>query len=399
MGPQLGIEVIERGGGDEGLGQARDAPDEVSAPLGIELAEHVVQEEQGRTPVELGEEVELGQLEGEDGGPLLAARGERGQVAAGLLEGDVVAVRSDERRAVPDLLFGGLDQAAGERIARRLAGQCRRVGRVAQAERSGGLLRGDLGVGAGEWTAQRPEEGESLGDDGSACFQERLVPETELTPICLLLADGTQQRVTLLERPGIRRLLSEIGRRTLAGEPVDRAPAQARRARHEEHLLGREDDRAKQAGQARGSPGHAVHPDSLAAAGLGGSRQRHLDRGRVLLAGFAGDALHAGQVTAPAHQLGIDGGPVRATPGKQNDRLQEAGLARCVGTPDQLRPGSERGSQRAVAAQIMERDRVKQALARVGSRALLRRSSGRASPRGRSRRHPSAGRPRATVAR
>ena len=43
-----------------------------------------------------------------------------GQVAAVELEGDVVAVRPDERRAVPELLLGRLGQAAAERVGGRL---------------------------------------------------------------------------------------------------------------------------------------------------------------------------------------------------------------------------------------------------------------------------------------
>ena len=43
------------------------------APVRVELAEDVVEEEQRRAAVELGQQVELGQLEGEDRRPLLAA--------------------------------------------------------------------------------------------------------------------------------------------------------------------------------------------------------------------------------------------------------------------------------------------------------------------------------------
>ena len=93
-----------------------------AAPIRVELAEHVVEQEERRAAVELGQQVELGELERQDRRPLLAARREAGQVAAAELERHVVAVRPDERRAVPDLLLGRLDKAPGQRVAGRLAG-------------------------------------------------------------------------------------------------------------------------------------------------------------------------------------------------------------------------------------------------------------------------------------
>ena len=53
------IQVVERRRRDECLRQAGDAPDEVRAPLRVELTEHVVEQEQGRPTIQLGEEVEL----------------------------------------------------------------------------------------------------------------------------------------------------------------------------------------------------------------------------------------------------------------------------------------------------------------------------------------------------
>ena len=80
----------------------------------------------GGRAVERREEVELGELEREDGRALLAARREGGEVPTVDLEDDVVAVRPDERGAVPELLLGGLAQPAPQRVAvvlaRRAAG-------------------------------------------------------------------------------------------------------------------------------------------------------------------------------------------------------------------------------------------------------------------------------------
>ena len=57
-------------------GSVGDPPDEVRPPVRVELAEDVVEQEERRPAVELGQQVELGQLEGEDRRPLLAARRE-----------------------------------------------------------------------------------------------------------------------------------------------------------------------------------------------------------------------------------------------------------------------------------------------------------------------------------
>jgi hypothetical protein len=45
----------------------------VRAPIRVELGEDVVEQEERWAPVQRGEEVELGQLEREDRGPLLPA--------------------------------------------------------------------------------------------------------------------------------------------------------------------------------------------------------------------------------------------------------------------------------------------------------------------------------------
>ena len=71
---QARVEVVERRRRHERLGQLGDPPDEVRPPRRVELAEDVVEEEERRPAVELGQQVELGELEGEDRRPLLAAR-------------------------------------------------------------------------------------------------------------------------------------------------------------------------------------------------------------------------------------------------------------------------------------------------------------------------------------
>ena len=113
-----GVEVAERRRRDERLGQLGDPPDEVGAPVRIELAEHVVEQEERRAIVERGQDVELGQLEGEDRRALLAARGEPGEVAP--LELERRGRRGGARRA-------SSRSRPPSRPSRRAAGRARRA--------------------------------------------------------------------------------------------------------------------------------------------------------------------------------------------------------------------------------------------------------------------------------
>src|SRR5439155_5113436 len=73
MGTQLGIKVGQGRGRHDGLRECRDPADEVRAALEIELGEDVVEQQQWWPPVECGQQVELRELERQDGRPLLAA--------------------------------------------------------------------------------------------------------------------------------------------------------------------------------------------------------------------------------------------------------------------------------------------------------------------------------------
>src|SRR5438093_322185 len=122
---ELRVEVVERRRGHERLRQRRDPADEVRAALRVQLRKDVVEQQKWRLAVQGREQVELGKLERENRGPLLAARGEGRQVASALLEDHVVPVRPDERGAVPDLLLGRLHESTGERVYARYAEQHR----------------------------------------------------------------------------------------------------------------------------------------------------------------------------------------------------------------------------------------------------------------------------------
>ncbi len=285
-GAQGRVQVVRTRRRDERLRQLGDAADEVRPPLGIELREHVVEEQERRTAVEFRQEVQLGQLEGQDGGPLLAARGEPGEVPAGQLEGQVVAMRPDQGRAIPDLLVGGLGKASDQRVARRLRRACRGVGDVAQPERARGrLLRRDLRVGGRQRLGEVGQELESLGDDLAAGLDEGGVPVAQLVARRAFLPDGAQQAVALLERARVGRLGVGVPGRARRRELIEGGSAQRRGACHQEHLLGGEDHDPEMVAERRGAPGDAVDADPLAARGPGrpgahdGQFKRRLHRG------------------------------------------------------------------------------------------------------------------------
>ena len=66
-------------------------------------------------------------------------------------------------------------------------------------------------------------------------------------------------------------------------------------------------------------------------------------------------ALDPGQVGAPADQLAVGRGPVRAAPAEQGDGLEQARLAGRVGPDDEVGAGLERRLERRVAAQVERR--------------------------------------------
>ena len=155
------------------------------SPLRIQLREDVVEQEERRAAVERRQQVELGELEGEDRGPLLArAMRTPARSRSPSSNDEVVAVRPDERRAVPDLLVGGLGQAAGEGVARRASpGRGGRVGLVAEPEHGARPPRPGRSP-RGRPPAAPPRSRSSRRRASSttlaAGVEKRLVPEAEL---------------------------------------------------------------------------------------------------------------------------------------------------------------------------------------------------------------------------
>ena len=156
----------------------------------------------------------------------------------------------------------------------------------------------------------------------------------------------------------VGRQVAQVRRRALAGQRVQGRPAEPRRARDEEHLLGREQDGPQEPDEGGRAAADAVDPDPLAAAGRrrpGSGRPRSCpgrDRRRDRRS-RAGRRPRSGRGPSPQRTSSRVGRrPVRAAPGEQDDRLEQARLAGGVRPPDELRPGPERGLERRVAAQV-----------------------------------------------
>ncbi len=194
--------------------------------------------------------------------------------------------------------------------------------------------------------------------DSRSGLDELGVPEAEFRACRLLLADEAQQAVALLQGASVAGQVARVGRRSLAGQLVEGGPAQRRRTGHEEHVLGREHDRAQCAAQGRRAPGNAVHADPFPGAARGRADKHHLDRVALLRAGAGPpDArLHPRQLGAPAHKLAVGARAVGVAPGQQDDGLEQARLAGRVGTVDELGARPEGDVEGGVAAQIADRD-------------------------------------------
>ena len=64
------------------------------------------------------------------------------------------------------------------------------------------------------------------------------------------------------------------------------------------------------------------------------------------------DPLDPGDVGAPANELNVRAGPMGVAPGQENDGLEQARLARRIGSPQELRATTEPGAEVRVTAQV-----------------------------------------------
>ena len=108
----------EVGRGDHALAAAAQHVDQPLPARGVELAHHVVEQQQRRGAALGGQLLALGQQQREQPEPLLAARAVGAQLAAVAPEREVVAVRAVAGEAALEVAVGALGELGGERLGR-----------------------------------------------------------------------------------------------------------------------------------------------------------------------------------------------------------------------------------------------------------------------------------------
>ncbi len=283
---------------------------------------------------------------------------------AGELHPQVVALWTDQRDAVPQLLLADLPDPAPERV--------RQLAEVALGAAGPGLLqvvvvaqanrRSPL-VGRGDRIVQRTDPGVELRDHGHACgghprahLRQLLIPEHEGLLACLLGPDGAQQRVALGKDPGQLREVPRPTAITLRQDRVQEAPTLGRSAHQQEHLLGPEQDGARRLAHRRAAPRDAVDGEALAdlgRRGLPGNDQ--LDASRLPGIGPAQVEPHTAEIGPVADQLGVAVGTMATSRDRHEDRFQQIRLAGTVGSRNDRQAGVEMELRRGIAAVVLER--------------------------------------------
>ena len=295
------------------------------------------------------------------------------QVAAAELEHEVVAVRPDQRRPVPDLLLRRLDETAGRASRGDSPGSAGAFVTYPTPSRAAPASSGAISACARASGPARSSRSRSRSAT-IAPPASRNVPSQNRSSsrdACSSRIERSRLFRCWRVRPYVARSRG-VGRRALRRELVDGRPAETRRPGDEEHLLRGEDDGPEQAGEAGRTARDAVDADPLPALPAAPGRTR-----ATSIVSVARRAFDAGQLAAPADELGVGRRPVRPAPGEQDDRLEEARLAGRIRPDDELRPGPEGGLERCVRPQVEDReavsmDRVRVRLAGVvGSRVAI----------------------------
>ncbi len=215
-------------------------------------------------------------------------------------------MRSDQRRAVPDLLLGRLGQPAGkrgpDRFARAVPARSSRSEGSARAPPRGRSRDGLPRSGSAIDSSRRSRPATTA----APAVEQGGVPEPQLVPARLLLADRPEQAVALLERPAVGRQVGRVGRRAAGGQ-LSRAPPGAGTASRRSGASPRARTGRPGACPARlGCPaGHAVDPDPLALTAAALAQEGNLDGRAAAGRAAVDDPLDPGHRRTPADQLGV----------------------------------------------------------------------------------------------
>src|SRR3989454_10601306 len=191
----------EHGSRQHSLGLDGKGATEGVAPRGVELGKHVVKKEDRCLPGTRAQPRPLRELEREDGGPLFSTRGEGRQWPLADRHGEILTMRTHERRPLPAFAVTLLDEQSAIALGAIISG---RPGRLAGRRDARDRRRAQRGGRRAEGRSELLDRGLSPERDRCRQPDELAVPERELAfGDRLLLTARTQQRIPLHEHPRV----------------------------------------------------------------------------------------------------------------------------------------------------------------------------------------------------
>ncbi|GBD16279.1 hypothetical protein HRbin26_01174 [bacterium HR26] len=224
----------------------------------IELGEHIVQQEHRQLAGRPPERVDLGQLGRDDSQPLHPPRAESGELLARQRVGQVIAVRTDQRHATPELVVAQAMQRSlkalgypglGIRQAVEYHSLPERLGQRYRAlirQRQRQVAHCQLSEVATQGFGQTMDVAEPGDQHVGAMDHELLVPVGHLLLDRAAVArrldrDLFEEAVALLQQADVPAQRPEVGLVDLRERDIEVAASDARRAQHQLEVLGREE--------------------------------------------------------------------------------------------------------------------------------------------------------------
>ena len=226
------------GRGDERLPRAPHALGKDPAAAGIELREHVVEQEKRRNTGAVDDGLRLGEEKRKQREPLLSLRAEAAQVAAAGNEHDVVEVRPERRRAAIEITVESGCESS----------QRRRLPFVAERR----IIEPQLGRADGEGRLEQGKRLEPGGDKLRAERRNAFAPRLDRVPAREACRCSAQRRVPLRHGRAVLRRQRRASRSESPENAVEVGAAGRRRPLHDAEAIRREDKRRDERSQLLG---------------------------------------------------------------------------------------------------------------------------------------------------